>query len=466
MSDLAYMSAIDLRKAILDREISSIELVKSSLNRLDELEPKLNAFVSVDYEGALKQAKEADEELANGKELGPLHGLPISIKDLIDVKDLKTTFGSRTMVNNVAKTDAPSVERIRKAGACIIGKTTTTEFGCKAGGGDSPVTGVTRNAWDLEKTTGGSSAGAATSTAAGITPFSLGTDGGGSIRIPSSYCGLFGIKAQFGRVPIYPVSATPTLAHVGPLARTVKDAALLLSIISGFDSRDPYSVSENVPDFVAACEQPINGLKIAWSPTLGYARPNKEVVDATNQAIKTFENMGCHIELVDRLFEEDPIDLWTSEFYAGVGTKLKSALENSRDLLDPAVADILDLARNQTIEDYYRKVIKRFQFRENVRETFNHFDIIMSPTLPVPPFGAGENVPAELSDRSIVSWVYYTYPFNLSGNPAASIPCGFTSEGLPIGLQIISNTNREVDIFKLASAFEKERPWASKTPSL
>jgi aspartyl-tRNA(Asn)/glutamyl-tRNA(Gln) amidotransferase subunit A len=196
-----------------------------------------------------------------GHHLGPLHGLPISIKDLIAVRDLSFTFGSRALADNVATTDAPSVERIRAAGACIIGKSTTSEFGCKAVG-DSPLTGITRNPWSLDKTPGGSSAGAAASVAAGMTPFSLGTDGGGSIRIPASLCGLFGIKAQFGRVPVYPVSATPTLAHVGPLARTVRDAALLLSVISGQDDRDPFSVAGPVPDYLSACELPVKGLRI------------------------------------------------------------------------------------------------------------------------------------------------------------------------------------------------------------
>ena len=251
----------------------------------------------------------------SGEETGLLTGLPLSIKDLTAVKGVRFTSGSRTLADFIAPVDSPASERVKAHGAAILGKTTTTEFGCKASS-DSPLTGVTRNPWDLAKTTGGSSAGAAASVAAGITPFALGTDGGGSIRIPSSFCGLFGIKAQFGRVPVFPVSATPTLAHVGPMARTVRDAALLLTAISGFDARDPASVSAEVPDYLGACEQTPKGLRIAWSPTLGYARPIAEVVDIAGKAARAFEELGCTSNWSRQVFD-DPIDLWMAEFYAG-----------------------------------------------------------------------------------------------------------------------------------------------------
>lgn len=466
MKDIAYKSALELRTAMLNKQLSAVEVMDATLSRMAQFEPSLNAFVTRTEEAAMASAREADRRLAAGEPTGPLHGLPISVKDLIHVGGVPTTFGSRAMTDNIAAADAPSVERVRNAGACIVGKTTTTEFGCKAGGGDSPLTGITRNAWDLTKTTGGSSAGAATTVAAGITPFSLGTDGGGSLRIPASFCGLFGIKAQYGRVPVFPTSATPTLGHVGPLTRTVRDAALLLQSISGFDSRDPASVSEALPDFVAACDAPVKGMRIAWSPTLGYAKPDPEIVEITAKAVKVFEHMGCIVEQVDQVFERDPVEMWSAEFYAGVGTKLQPVLTHSRELLDPAVADILDVALEQSIDEYYAQVFARYEFREKVRSFFERYDLLLTPTLPVAPFEAGRNVPSQLPDRNIVSWVYYTYPFNLSGNPAASIPCGFNKDGLPIGLQMVSGTNRETDIFKAAAAFEAIRPWAHMKPQL
>jgi Asp-tRNA(Asn)/Glu-tRNA(Gln) amidotransferase A subunit family amidase len=465
MGDGGHATASEIRAAIVRGEVSATEVVAETLSRIETVEPVLNAFVTLMPEQAMEAARAADRLLAEGREPGPLHGVPISVKDLINVGGVRTTFGSRTMADNVAEADAPSVERVRAAGACVIGKTTTTEFGCKAGGGDSPLSGVTRNAWDTSKTPGGSSAGAATSVAAGVTPLALGTDGGGSIRIPASFCGVFGLKAQFGRVPVFPTSATPTLGHVAPMARSVRDAALLLDVISGFDARDPASISEPVPDYPAACDAPVDGMRVAWSPTLGYARPNQEVLEIAEGAVRAFEDFGCSVELVEEVME-DPVDMWNAEFYAGAGTRLKSALRNSRELLDPAVAEILEDALRGTVEEYYTKVFARYELREKVRRFFESYDLLLTPTLPVPPFEGGVNVPPELPDRSIVSWVYYTYPFNLTGNPAASIPCGFTDDRLPVGLQMVTGTNRETDLLRAAAAFEAARPWAHVVPEL
>ncbi len=465
MGDGGHATASEIRAAIVCREVSATEVVAETLSRMETVEPVLNAFVTLMPEQAMEAARAADRLLAEGREPGPLHGVPISVKDLINVGGVRTTFGSRTMADNVAEADAPSVERVRAAGACVIGKTTTTEFGCKAGGGDSPLSGVTRNAWDTSKTPGGSSAGAATSVAAGVTPLALGTDGGGSIRIPASFCGVFGMKAQFGRVPVFPTSATPTLGHVAPMARSVRDAALLLDVISGFDARDPASISGPGPDYLAACYAPVDGMRVAWSPTLGYARPNQEVLEIAEGAVRAFEDFGCSVELVEEVME-DPVDMWNAEFYAGAGTRLKSALRNSRELLDPAVAEILEDALRGTVEEYYTKVFARYELREKVRRFFESYDLLLTPTLPVPPFEGGVNVPPELPDRSIVSWVYYTYPFNLTGNPAASIPCGFTDDHLPVGLQMVTGTNRETDLLRAAAAFEAARPWAHVVPDL
>ena len=406
----------------------------------------------------------------DGAPLGPLHGVPISVKDLIAVGGIRQTFGSRTLADNIAAADAPSVERVKAAGACIIGKTTTTEFGCK-GGGPSPLTGITRNPWDLDKTPGGSSLGAASSVAAGITPFALGTDGGGSVRLPSSFCGLFGMKAQFGRVPVFPVSATPTLAHVGPLARTVRDAALLLGVISGHDRRDPFSLTGAVPDFPGACELPVKGMRIAWSATLGYGRPQKDVVAACEAAVDVLRSLGCEIVEWDKVPNEgndeitrlDPIDLWMAEFYAGVGTRLKSALRDSRDLLDPAVARMLDPALDQPLEDYYAKVFRRYEFRERMRSKFESIDLLLTPSTPCTAFAADADAPPWSADN-IIAWMSYTYPFNLTGQPAASIPVGFSLSGLPIGLQMVAKINHEADIFRAAAAYEKAQPWATKLP--
>ena len=298
-------SAVELRDLVVAKDISPVELLDRCLARMEEVEPKLNAFVTVTEDVARAAARRAEKAILDGDPPGLLHGLPISVKDLIAMEGVRFTFGSRLAVDNVAAVDAPAVERVRTEGGVIVGKTTTSEFGCKAVG-DCPLTGVTRNPWDLSKTPGGSSAGAAASVAAGVTPFALGTDGGGSVRIPGSLTGLFAVKAQFARVPVFPEAATPTLAHVGPMARTVRDAALLLTAVAGFDRRDPFAVSGPVPDFLAACDEPVKGMRVAWSPTLGYADPASEVVGLCERAVRTLEDLGCEVELVDTVMERRP----------------------------------------------------------------------------------------------------------------------------------------------------------------
>ncbi len=463
MQNYAYTSATELIHAIATRQVSPVEVMRACLARLEALEPTLNCFVTTTPEEALAAAARAEQAVMAGEQLGALHGLPLSVKDLIAMGGVRQTFGSRTMASNVAPADAPSVERVRAAGACVIGKTTTTEFGCK-GGGPSPLTGITRNPWDLRKTPGGSSLGAASSVAAGITPFALGTDGGGSIRLPSSFCGLFGIKAQFGRVPVFPVSATPTLAHVGPLARTVRDAALLLQVISGHDRRDPFSLAGDVPDYVGACGQSVKGMRIAWTATLGRAKPQPDVAQACEAAVRVLQDLGCEIVLWDELAGDDPLDLWMAEFYAGVGTRLKNAMRDTRDMLDPAVARMLEPALRQTLEDYYGKVFARYGLRETMRARFEGIDLLLTPTTPCTAFDADADSPTETLGGNIISWMSYTYPFNLTGQPAASVPVGFTASGLPVGLQMVSKINHEVDIFRAAAAFESARPWAHRTP--
>jgi aspartyl-tRNA(Asn)/glutamyl-tRNA(Gln) amidotransferase subunit A len=263
------------------------------------------------------------------------------------------------------------------------------------------------------------------------------------------------MKANFARVPVWPTSATPTLAHVCPIARTVRDAALLLTAVAGYDPRDPFSIAGPVPDFLGACDATLAGLRIAWSPTLGYARPDKEVVAICENAALLFEHLGCSIELVERVFDEDPADIWTAEFYAGVGTRLRAFVEKQRDLLDPAVAVVLTAALAQDMRDYYEKVFKRYELRDSIRTFFDKYDLLLSPTLPVSSLAVGRDIPEQLPDRNLVSWVYYTYPFNLTGQPAASICAGIASDGMPVGLQIVARRNMETDVIRAASAYER-----------
>jgi aspartyl-tRNA(Asn)/glutamyl-tRNA(Gln) amidotransferase subunit A len=441
------------------KELSSVEVVRRALDEAEATQATLNAFTVLRRDEALNEARSAEAALMRGDALGALHGLPFSVKDLISVEGLPYTFGSRAMADNIGKVDAPSVERARAAGAILIGKTTTSEFGCKPVG-DSPLTGVTRNPIDLKLTPGGSSAGGAASVAAGITPFALGTDGGGSIRIPAAFTGTFGFKANFGRVPVWPAAATPTLAHVCPLAHNIRDAALLLQAVAGYDPRDPAAIAGPVPDFLVACDAPLQGLRIAWSPTLGYAEPEPEVVEICARAARLLERAACLVEEVERVFTADPEDLWTVEFYAGVGTRLRPILESRRDLLDPAVAEILDAALALDMRAYYDSVFRRYALRDEMFAFFRRYDALLSPTLPISALEAGRNIPTGFEHRNLVSWVYYTYPFNLTGQPAASLPVGLSSRGMPVGLQIVTPRNDEESALKSAAWLEGEiAPW-------
>ncbi len=458
------MTVREISCGLSRKDFSPTELLDDVIKRYEALEPVLNMFAWTDFDGALTQAQAAEARLMRGERLGDLDGIPTSIKDLIAVAGMPQRSGSVATADVLVTADAPSVGRLRQAGAVILGKSTTSEFGCKAVG-DSPLTGITRNPWDPTRTPGGSSCGAAAMVAAGLVPYAIGTDGGGSVRIPAALCGLFGIKAQFSRVAIFPTSATPTLAHVGPLARNAEDAGIVLSVISGFDRRDPFTVKETHTDFVGASET-CRKMRVAWSPTLGYGRSDPEVAQITEQAVKHIETLGIEVELVENVME-DPIEMWTSEFYAGVGTKLRDVIIGRPDLLDPAVLEVLQQALGQDMRGYYETVFARYQFRERIRQFFEEFDLLLTPTLPVTAFEIGTNVPPGFEDKNIVSWATYTYPFNLTGQPAASLPVGFTSGGLPVGLQVVASSFDETSIFSLAGAYEQMSPDRSKSrPSL
>lgn len=465
MTDFAFLSLEALYRSYREGRTDPVAVTEWALDRIAALEPVLNMFATLDAEGARAAASESAARWAQGTPRGLLDGIPTSIKDLIAMRHLPTQFGSKSAAGNIIDVDAPAVARLKAAGAVILGKSTTSEFGCKAVG-DSPLYGITRNPWNTDMTPGGSSCGAAAMVAAGIVPFAIGTDGGGSLRIPAALSGLVGMKATFGRVPVAPTSATPTLAHVGPLTRTVEDAARVLEVISGYDARDPFAVSEPVPDWQNALLEPVNGMRVLFSPTLGYARPQPHVVAAAEAAAKKFEAAGAKVIYRDDLFEEDPVDLWNAEFYAGVGTKLKTALDGDRGALDPSVAALLDAAVSQQMRDYYAKVFDRYDFREKLRAMFDDIDLLLSPTLPVSAVPAGHDVPEGYEDRNVVSWVYYTYPFNLTGQPAVSVPFGTDELGMPIGVQLVGRLNDEATVLRGAAALEATNVAAGAQPDL
>jgi Asp-tRNA(Asn)/Glu-tRNA(Gln) amidotransferase A subunit family amidase len=464
--EFAYMTALELRRLIRGKQVSPVAVVESALRRLEALEPVLNPFVTVTPDLALAAARRAERAVMAGDDHGLLTGLPLSIKDLTAVKGVRFTSGSRTLADFVAPFDSPASESVQAHGATILGKTTTTEFGCKASS-SSPLTGITRNPWNLAKTSGGSSAGAAASVAAGITPFALGTDGGGSIRIPSSFCGLFGIKAQFGRVPVFPAAATPTLAHVGPLARTVRDAAAVLDVIAGSDDRDRHSLPGTAGPYLEACDDDVKGLHVAWSADLGYATVAPEVRALCENAAAEFESLGCHVEVVSPGWDSPEGSFTTimaAQFYAAWADRLPEA----EPLMDRSLVKFIRKGGGISAREYLVAWAAAEAYWEDVRGFLERFDLLLTPTVAVAPFPAGQGPPREIGGEtvSVLGWMPFTYPFNLTGQPAASVPVGFTEAGLPVGLQIVGRRHADRTVLAAAGAFEAACPWVERHPFL
>jgi aspartyl-tRNA(Asn)/glutamyl-tRNA(Gln) amidotransferase subunit A len=462
-ADLCYMPATELAAAIRTKKVSPVEVANAVLGRIEQLNPKLNAFCLVTSDAARQAARAAEQAVMRGETLGPLHGVPVSIKDLVITKDVRTMRGSKLYEHDVPAEDAPVVERLKAAGAIILGKTTTPEFGFK-GVTDSPATGVSRNPWHLERTPGGSSGGAGAAVATGMGPLAVGTDGGGSIRIPSSFCGIYGLKPHVGRVPVYPASATGDLSHAGPMTRTVRDAALMLNVIAGADDRDRFSLPTSHPDYLKAVEGDIRGLRVAWSADLGFGLVDPQVRQITAEAVKAFAELGCHVEATNPGFD-NPGELFQHFFYVNIGAMLRD-YPGYESNIDPQL--LANIAEVQAVsgQDYAGSILRRNAIYDKIRRVFATYDLLLCPTVAVPPFEVGIEGPTQIAGRPVDrrAWIVMTPLFNLTGQPAATVPCGFTGDGLPIGLQIVGRRFDEATVLRASAAFEAVRPWAQKRP--
>jgi aspartyl-tRNA(Asn)/glutamyl-tRNA(Gln) amidotransferase subunit A len=455
--EIAYLPAASLLERYRNKSLSPVEVARALFERLDALEPRLNAFCVVDREGALAAAAASEERWRRGEPVGLLDGVPVTIKDLMLTKGLPTRRGSHLVdPDQDWSEDAPAVARLREAGAVILGKTTTPEFGWKAIG-DSPLTGITRNPWDLSRTTGGSSAGAAAACAAGIGALHLGSDGAGSIRIPSSFTGVFGLKPSFGRVPAYPPSPMGMLSHHGPMTRTVADAALMLRVIAAPDHRDPYALPPEERDWSADLDTGVRGRRIAYSPSLGYARVMPEIADAVADAARGFEALGAIVEEVDAIFpspRETLMILWA----AGTARVVAGLPAERRHLLDPGLAAIAAAGETIRAVDYVAADFARTQLALRMAEFHRQYDLLLTPMMPIPALPAGQDLNDPATEQSWVDWSPFSYPFNLTRQPAASIPCGLTHAGLPIGLQIVGPLYGDAAVLQAARAFEATQP--------
>lgn len=461
---------------VVAKEISARELVETSLRRIDALDDQLHAFITVDHEGALKAADAADRAVQAARdpaaELGPLHGAPISVKDLELTKGLRTTLGCKLYEGWAPEFDSIVVERLRKAGAVIVGKTNTPEFG-NAAETYNKVSPSTNNPWDPGRTPGGSSGGAAASVAAAMVSISTGSDGGGSVRIPCAFTGLYGIKATQGRIPRFGgVSrpATNLTSSTGPMTRTVRDTAILLEVLSGHDSRDPSSLRASVPSFTNALDDGVRGMRIGYSSGLGFSRVEPEIETALMNTVGILTELGATVEEAPLVLDPPPFSywwvVWTGAQKAMYGHLVESHIE---DLMHYTVAMSYHGAQ-LTAADYAKALREAEVLRAQLGDYFETYDLLLLPTTAITAF-PHRNPPSMIAGEPVLTAAgipYGAFPttagFNISWNPAASIPAGFDSQGLPIGLQLVGDLQDEEAVLRASAALEEARPWAERLP--
>ena len=405
----------------------------------------------------LAAARASEERWQRGEPVGRLDGVPVTIKDLILMRGFPTLRGSRLVdPGQEWSEDAPATARLREAGAVILGKTTTPEFGWKALG-DSPLTGITRNPWDLSRTPGGSSAGAAAACAAGIGPLHVGSDGAGSIRIPSAFTGIFGLKPSFGRVPAYPLSPMGLLSHIGPMARTVADAALMLRVLAQPDDRDPYALPPEDKDYLDGLEGGVRGWRIAFSPDLGYAKVDPEIAAAVAEAARRFEDLGAHVEQIGAIFASPRAALLTL-WAAGAAKLMRAFPAERRAEIDPGLLATAAEGERISAVDYLAADEVRNAISQQMAAFHRNYDLLLTPMMPIPALPVGQDLNDPATDEHWIDWSPFSYPFNLTRQPAASIPCGLTGAGLPIGLQIVGPLYADDRVLRAARAFETTQP--------
>ncbi len=466
-TDLCFTSAIELAELIRRRALSPVEITRAVLERIDRLNPGLGAYVMVHAERALGEARAAERAVMTGEPLGPLHGVPISIKDNLWTAGERTTYGSRLLAEFVAPEDAPSVARLRAAGAIFIGRTNLPEFAWR-GSTDNPLFGESRNPWDLTRTPGGSTGGGAAAVAAGLGPLALGSDGAGSIRIPASFCGLVGLKPTFGRVPMYPAAGGNELvAHVCPLARTVRDVALMMSAIARHDPRDPFALPDDDVGYLAACDESLGApVRIAWSADLGFASVERETREIAETAARAFAEIGVTVEEATPDLGDPSVILNTLYGGAQAGAHAARSAEQKAQM-DPDLVAYAEASAGLSVVGYLRAVAARQAMVDALRRFFERYDLLLTPTLCLPAFPLGVVGPSEVAGRKVthLGWTL-CYPFNYSGQPAVTVPAGWTITGLPVGLQIVGRRLEDALVLRAAAAFEALRPWATRRPRL
>jgi Asp-tRNA(Asn)/Glu-tRNA(Gln) amidotransferase A subunit family amidase len=471
------LTATGLARQIRDGDRSPVEVVDATLSRIEARNDRTNAFVTVTDERAREAAREAERAIAAGEPLGPLHGVPVAVKDLDDVAGVRTTSGSLLFEDFVAEENSVFVDRLLEAGAIVVGKTNTPEFGLGCWT-HNRVAGNTATPFDLDRISGGSSGGAGAALADRLVPIAQGSDTGGSIRTPASCCGVVGVKPTYGRVaaprrPDAYISHTP-FSHLGPMARTVDDAALMLEVMAGPHPKDPFSAPDDGTDFRAATDRPVDDMKIAYSPDLGAFPVEDDVREVVGDAVGAFADAGATVEEVDGpvdLSHDEIMDtyytfatvLWESLFDTLEEDGLDPRGEDRDRLVDSTVETILE-SESVSTREYAAANRKRTQVYDSLRETLAEYDLLVTPTLGVTPFEHGD-LPETVADQSVDrrrGWLL-TQPFNFSGHPVASVPAGF-ADGLPVGMQVVGSRFAEEDVLAGSAAVERQRPWHDAYP--
>lgn len=466
-TELCFTPASILAAMIRARRLSPVELMQATLARIEALEPSLNAFAYFDGDRAMDRAKAAETALAAGEAKGALFGVPVTIKDLAVTGDMPTERGSFIEKGRRPETDAPFVTRLKAAGAIPLGKTTTSEFGWK-GVSHSPLTGITHNPWAHGLNAGASSAGAGVGAAAGYGPLHQGSDGAGSVRMPAHFCGIYGLKPSYGRVPNWPVVSNDQTSHIGPMTRTVEDAAMMMEVMAGAHPWDHYSLETPPPPYAARLDGAnVQGLRVAWSPDLGHARVDPDVAALAKAGAEAFAAMGADVEEVSPAWGPEGPEL-IRYFWASHELSYRGYLEEWGDRMDPGLVACIRSAENGTAEGYVEMRTRKLAYVEAIHRFFEDYDLLLTPAVSVAAFPADRLMPEHWPDHAWdwVQWAEFSYPFNMSHNPAASIPCGFTDAGLPVGLQIVGRRFADLDVLRASAAFEAARPWADKRPPL
>ena len=464
--DLCFTPAADLAPMIRQKKVSPVELMRAVLARIEASEPKLNAMARLIPEAAMEGAKAAETALMKNQAVGPLHGIPVTIKDLHYVKGVTNERGSVTQKGFVPDTDAPFVSRLKNAGAIVIGKTTVCEFAWK-GVSQSPLTGITSNPWKLGYNTGASSAGAGAASAAGYGPLHQGSDGAGSVRMPAHFSGIFGLKPTFGRIPNWPVGGNDNTSHLGPMTRDVRDGALMMSVMAGPHPWDFTSLESGPADYVGRLHEGIKGKKIAYSPDLGHARVDPEVAELVRSAVKALaSDLHATVEQVTPAWGKDGPEIIRVMYpvHACGNSKYLAEFESR---MDPGLVAMIREGLAITTPQYQGARDRKSTYVTAMARFMEDWDFLVTPTVSTAAFPAELNMPKHWPHHAWdwIQWAEFSYPFNFSGMPAATVPCGFTKEGLPVGLQIVGRRFDDLSVLQASQAFATVRPWMAKRPT-